>query len=401
MPEFTIENFWKTESIGIEDPLEDKSQDEKAMENFDNSVDFKNGRYEVKWPRKPNATEPPRNFALAFGRLQSLMKRMAGKPQVKLKYDETIRNQEKMGIIERVPNAGPDGTAQRAHYLPHHCVIKPGKTTTKVCIMYDASAKSSKEQKSLNECLLRGPVLLPDLAGLRLRFRMHDIAIVSDIEKAFLQVGLAEADRDTTRFLWWDDLNGPCTKDNLVTYRFCRIPFGVISSPFLLSATINTHLKRTDNEIAKMILGNTYVDNVIVGVNTIDEAKRIYDQTKQVFTQASLNLREWASHNSDFLSHIPEVDKVSETIMTVLGMQWCTPTDQISLVGHDVEHVIVRTKRQMLQIVSKFFDPMGLLSPILLQPKILIQNLWKLKCDWDDILPTEILNKWKEVTGDR
>eukprot|EP00117_Sycon_ciliatum_P034134 scpid9570/ scgid26125/ len=203
MPEFTIENFWKTESIGIEDPLEDKSQDEQAMEIFDNSVDFKNGRYEVKWPRKPDATEPPRNFALAFGRLQSLMKRMAGKPQVKLKYDETIRNQEKMGIIERVPNAGPEGTTQRAHYLPHHCVVKPGKTTTKVRIVYDASAKSSKEQKSLNECLLRGPVLLPDLAGLLLRFRMHDIAIVSDIEKAFLQVGLAEADRDTTRFLEW------------------------------------------------------------------------------------------------------------------------------------------------------------------------------------------------------
>ena len=113
-----------------------------------------------------------------------------------------------------------------------------------------------------------------------------------------------------------------------------------------------------------------------------------------------MNLREWASNNSDFLSHIPEVDKVSETVMTVLGMQWCTPTDQISLAGHDVEHVIVRTKRQMLQVVSKFIDPMGLLSPILLQPKIRIQNLWKLKCDWDDILPTEILNKWKEVTGD-
>jgi len=63
----------------------------------------------------------------------------------------------------------------------------------------DASAKARKGDRSLNECLYRGPVLLPDLCGMLLHFRIQPIAIVSDIEKAFLQIGIQESDRDVTR----------------------------------------------------------------------------------------------------------------------------------------------------------------------------------------------------------
>ena len=71
--------------------------------------------------------------------------------------------------------------------------------------MFDASAKASPEEKSLNECLYRGPVLLPDLCHILIRMRVGKIAIVSDIEKAFLQVGLQETEKDVTRFLWFRD----------------------------------------------------------------------------------------------------------------------------------------------------------------------------------------------------
>ena len=82
------------------------------------------------------------------------------------------------------------------HYIPHHPVITPLKSTTKVRIVYDASAKTRQSNKSLNECLYRGPVILPSLLGLLLRFRLSAIGIVSDVEKAFLNVGLQVHDRD-------------------------------------------------------------------------------------------------------------------------------------------------------------------------------------------------------------
>ena len=94
--------------------------------------------------------------------------------------------------------------------------------------------------KSRNECY-RGPIILEDLCGLLLRFRMKKIGLVSDIEKAFLQVGLQEADRDVTRFLWLKDIQKPVCKDNLLVCRFKRLPFGIISGPFLLDATIKHH----------------------------------------------------------------------------------------------------------------------------------------------------------------
>ena len=80
--------------------------------------------------------------------------------------------------------------------------------------------------KSPNECLNRGPVLLPDLCGILLRFRIQPTVLLADIEKAFLQVGIQESDRDVTRFLWFKDLtNLHVTDRNLDVYWFCRVSF--------------------------------------------------------------------------------------------------------------------------------------------------------------------------------
>ena len=65
-------------------------------------------------------------------------------------------------------------------------MIRPSEAMTKVPIVYDGSAKTKKEAKSLNECLLRGPAILEDLCGLLLRFRLEKIALLADSEKAFL-----------------------------------------------------------------------------------------------------------------------------------------------------------------------------------------------------------------------
>ena len=94
-----------------------------------------------------------------------------------------------------------DTKIERKHYLPHHPVVTPSKSTTKLRIVYDASTKAKKGDKSLNECLYRGPVLLPDLCGVLLHFRVQSIVLLADIEKVFLQVAIQESNRDVTRFL--------------------------------------------------------------------------------------------------------------------------------------------------------------------------------------------------------
>ncbi|VDN01080.1 unnamed protein product, partial [Onchocerca ochengi] len=106
-------------------------------------------------------------------------------------------------IIEEVH---PNDEIGIVHYLPNHEVLTPSKATTKLKIVYDASAHLNRF-KSLNESLNRGPIMLPDLVGILLRFRTMKIVIIADVEKAFLQLVLHPEERNCTRFLWLSDIN--------------------------------------------------------------------------------------------------------------------------------------------------------------------------------------------------
>ena len=125
--------------------------------------------------------------------------------------------------------------------------------------------------------------LLHDLCGILMRFRTYKIALVADIEKAFLQIGLQPDQRNCTRFLWLKDISSPTNRENIQEYRFCRVPFGVISSPFILGATTEHHLESYENDIAEQLKNDLYVDNVITGTNDVGEAIKLYTKSKAIF----------------------------------------------------------------------------------------------------------------------
>ena len=119
---------------------------------------------------------------------------------------------------------------------------------------------------------------MEDFCSLLLRFRTYETAIVADIEKTFLQINLQEQDRDVTRFLWLKDINKPFIPSNIDIFRFTRIPFGIISSQFILAATIVYHLRSKKGPIAKQLMKDLHVDNLITGMNSKDAKLQIYEQ---------------------------------------------------------------------------------------------------------------------------
>lgn len=210
-----LTQFWDLETIGIVDPC-DVSDDEKALEHYNSTVQFVDGRYQVGWPWKSSKADLPDNFALAVGRLRSIGQRLSKDAGLCQQYHDIIQTQLTKGIIEVAPDE-PTGRLQ--HYLPHHPVVKESSSTSKIRIVYDASAKVKKTARSLNDCLYQGPNLLPNL-----RFRMGAVAMIADIEKAFLQLSIQPCDRDVTRFVWFKDHTQPTKIDgNLQKYRFCRV----------------------------------------------------------------------------------------------------------------------------------------------------------------------------------
>ena len=113
----------------------------------------------------------------------------------------------------------------KVYYLPHHPIFTPDKETTKIRIVYNASAKAKSTASSLNECLLRGPIILPDLCGLLLRFRSYELVLLANVDFT---------NRNSREETWLRDVHSATmSESNLVVYRYCRVPFGLICSPFL------------------------------------------------------------------------------------------------------------------------------------------------------------------------
>lgn len=95
-----------------------------------------------------------------------------------------------------------DNTEGPVYYMPHHAVIREERTT-KTRVVFDASAHA-RGHASLNESLNSGPNLNADLVGLLLKFRTHRIALVADIETAFLQIAIHKCDRDAPHYFWFE-----------------------------------------------------------------------------------------------------------------------------------------------------------------------------------------------------
>ena len=154
-------------------------------------------------------------------------------------YNDIFIEQKQNGIIEEVMSLGK---LVETSYIPDHPVIRDDKTTTKICIVFDASARDNGP--SINDCLYKGPHLTPLLYDVLLRSRSHVVALTSDIEKAFLQINVNEDDRDYVRLIWFDNIFSDQSK--IVRNRFARLVFGVTSSSFCLNGTIRKHIQSYD-----------------------------------------------------------------------------------------------------------------------------------------------------------
>ena len=174
-----------------------------------------------------------------------------------------------------------------AHYIPHH-PVKKDSATTPIRIVYDCSFHSSPDNPSLNDCLLVGPPFQSNLCSILLRFRTFTYGLSTDIEKAFLHVGLDDSDRDFTRFFWLSNTEDP--EGEFQVFRFKTVLFGSASSPFMLNATL--HHQTEDMK------RNLYVDNVISGCDQELEALAYYKEARSIMNEAHFNLRSWSSNSS-------------------------------------------------------------------------------------------------------
>ncbi|EPB72220.1 integrase core domain protein [Ancylostoma ceylanicum] len=398
-----LEKYWTLESSGINEytgteKREKQLLDEQVIKKFKETTVKRPDGYYVRLPWKNDQANLPDNKGMAVARLRSLFRQYRNRQEELQEVDTIFKKQLEQGILEKVPEKPLQNEHKRIHYLSYQVITNPEKKTTPKRIVFDASAHAVGKP-SLNDMLHQGPLLLPNLLGILMRFRTGKIATTADIEKAFLQVRLHEEDRDVTRFLWVKDLKKPPDDYNIITFRFTRVTFGLNSSPFLLAATIDLHLDTTndDREVANQIRKNLYVDNLLLTAESKNEAFQQYKEAKRIFNALNMNMREFISNDSNLMKLIAEEDKASCPTPKVLGVKWNTAEDKL-IIKCDPLEANFTTKRTVLQTNASVYDPMGWLIPLLIRSKCFFQSLWKKQYTWDDILDQEDREQWKKIT---
>ncbi|UYV72361.1 hypothetical protein LAZ67_9002779, partial [Cordylochernes scorpioides] len=381
-----LENLWKLDAIGVSDAeVEKKTQSLQAEmeEHFAHTTtrDIE-GRYEVALPWVQDKERIPSNKDLAENQLSSVRRKLEEVGDMN-EYGQIFEEWMKQGIIEYAREDKLDGV----HYLPHRPVYKRNSHTSRIRPVFNASARK-RGKLSLNDCLDKGPNLIEIIPRLLNKFRKYEVGVSSDIEKAFLQIGIKEEDRDYLRFLWH-------TEDGrLITYRHKRVVFGITTSPYLLKATLSLYLDKAPEHLkttAEQLKSSFYVDNCLSSFQNVEETEKFGKQSTELLSTACFNLRDWVSNVTDFSLMNPLNKEVN-----ILGITWNTDRDTLTIGLEDFELIGPTTKRKVLSIASKIFDPLGVACPVTLIPKLILQETWIQKLTWDEVLPGCLVQRfWK------
>ena len=390
-----ISFIWTQESLGIK-PVEENVDHTKAWELFLESItrNQETGQYTVRLPyneKKHLIADNITGAAARTYRQQELMfqNKEYGKALVGAK-EQLVTNDN----IELVNTNEPAGEV--VYYMPFRAIIKPDSDTTKCRLVMDASSKPSSSHVSLNQALYQGPNLIVELAMLLLRFMLGTYATIADIEKAFLRILIAPCDRDALRFFWFVD---PWDRNSkLVTYRFKAVMFGSAASPFQLAAVLTVLIRNecTDRQVQTALLNRIYVDDVTFSHMLQDRMVHFFNVATQTLRKGTFNLRQWASNSPQLMdrARVMDVAKESKNVK-VLGMLWNIDTDTLGF-NNDFSWNNIFTKRAALRFCNQIFDPLGLLSPIIIRLRLFIQGLWKLSLPWDKSfeLISDLKQKW-------
>ena len=361
-------------------------------------------------------------------RFLNLEKKLEKSPVTYKLYREFMNEFLDLSHMELVPDSELSLPPSKCYYIPHHCVFKDESTTTKLRVVFDASASTSSGV-SLNDILAAGPKLQDDLFHILVRFRFKRVAITGDVAKMYRQVLLDNKGKDFHRVFWRENSSEP-----LKVYRMTRVTYGVKSASHSAIKALQSTFDRCGTAETSLIRDDFYVDDCLGGGDSVQDAHVIIKSIRSTLISGGFDLRKMGSNEPSVINCLPasarenveafEIGDESHTIKT-LGISWIPLVDSFQFkVSHldshpesskDVKRALrashrsdsqqpvaevgsnsVLTRRQVLSDIAKIFDPLGLLSPCVVKLKICMQDIWRTQLGWDDNLPEALIEPYLE-----
>ncbi|XP_075150761.1 uncharacterized protein LOC142224870 [Haematobia irritans] len=396
-----IKRFWEVENIPQE-PLP-SSSDEYCEKLFsDTTIRDSDGRYIVSLPFKESFLDKSISLLesrdIAHAQFLKNENRLLKNSELKVRYDSVIKEYLELFHMERVPSPATDELFQH-YYLPHHCVMKPESTTTKVRVVFNASCPSSSG-KSLNHVLYPGPVLQRDITTLLLRWRFYRYVFSADIEKMYRQIRVNPKHTPFQRIVFRSD-----PSDQIQDFELKTVTFGVNAAPYLAIRTLLQLAidSRDKFPLASQIIENDmYIDDVITGSHDIESALLAKQHLISALHSGCFPLRKWTSNSSEILGDLPRQHLLTEDFLSfddssqtkTLGVRWNAKSDHFIFTTHMLSQRTQYTKRQVLADIAKIFDPAGWLAPIVVVAKIFMRKVWLSGVNWDESISSDCLRDW-------
>ena len=395
-----LRKFWELEE-NISTTTDGLTTEEKYVSKHyrDNHYRTNSGQFVVPLPKRQQCEPLGESRSKAVRRFLNLERVLLNRSEAQ-EFHSVVQEYFDLNHAEKVPPNELEKPPEQVFYLPMHAVRKECSTTTKLRVVFDASAKTSTGV-SLNDLFLVGPTVHSTLIDVLLRFRSHRIALTTDVSKMYRAIKLADTDKDLHQFVWRRSPDKP-----LVDYRITRVTFGVAASSFAANMSVkqNAHDYAAEYPLAAQAVEKSfYVDDGLTGADSIEEAIELHNQLQKLFEKGGFLLHKWCSSDQVVLEHIPpdlRDGPLSHSILEsakytkTLGIQWNSTMDHFKLSVAELPPLENVTKRLLVSDVAKTFDILGWFSPSIIKVKILLQRLWQQRIDWDDRVPQPILDTW-------
>lgn len=388
-----VAQFIENDNFGLDNrkPALESDEIQRARRILIEGVKRVDGKYESPLLWKKDIHNMTDNFVYARQRLNSFEKKMENNKELRRIANDTISNYIQKGYIKEVDRE----TQFAGWYLPIFSVSNENKTR----LVWDAAAEF--EGCSLNSHLLQGPDLNEPLWNILYRFRQWPVAICADIGEMFHQIKIRSEDRKYQRFLWRWGKGEPT-----IIFEMQVCTFGANCSPCIAQFVKNENAKlfiKTYPGGVDSVIKSHYVDDWVESCRTEEDARRLIKEVKHIQEYAGFKLHKWSTNSTTLREEIGlengQENRGLPNNTKTLGIKWLTATDSLKF---DIRNLIQSchseenpTKREILRIIMSIFDPIGFVSHLIIEGRLILREVWRVECDWDERVPDDIGLLWR------
>ncbi|XP_077119086.1 uncharacterized protein LOC143775127 [Ranitomeya variabilis] len=353
-------------------------------------------------PFKPQRQRLPNNRELVYSRFVSLTRKLQKAPETKQHFFTFMERIFQSGHAEIAPILQD---SEECWYLPIFGVYHP-KKPGQIRVVFDSSARY--EGVSLNDVFLSCPDLNNRLLGVLLRFRKDAVAFMADIQQMFHCFLVKEEHRNYLRFFWYHN-NDPY-KD-IVEYRMKVHIFGNSPSPAVAIYGLRHSAREGEakygSDVRSFVEKDFYVDDCLKSTPTEESAVSLLKRAQEMLASSNLRLHKIASNSQKLMAAFPSQDYSTDLkdldlstdslpMQRSLGLLWDLKKDAFTFQISEEEKPF--TRRGVLSVVNSLYDPLGFVTPVTIQGKMMLRDFTQETSDWDDPLPSdkrELWERWK------